>query len=113
MPEEMDTYYAQVADRATRAAAMKKALVDHFRVDDGGFIAGRTKAEVDKRNAVLESAIANSAYTMTRNGNMIAAIHARVLQGYENCMAVCPMTICLPAHIRRLKTQFFSVKVTR
>lgn len=83
MSEQMDTYYAQVADRATRAAAMKKALVDPFRADDGGFIAGRTKAEADKRNAVLESAIANSAYTMTRNGNMIAAIHARALQGYE------------------------------
>lgn len=83
MPEQMMTYHEQVADRATRAAEMKRMLLDPFRGDDGTFIVAKTKAEFEHRNMVLESAIANSAYSMTENGKMIAAVHARALQGYE------------------------------
>ena len=42
-----------------------------------------TRSEQEKRNRILESAISDSHYSMTENGKMIAAIHARTLQGYE------------------------------
>lgn len=83
MPDQNATYQKQVADRATRASAMKHTLLDPFRTDDGKFLSPKTKAEADHRDMVLESAIQDSAYSMTENGKMIAAIHARSLQGYE------------------------------
>lgn len=83
MPDQNATYQKQVADRATRASAMKRTLLDPFRTDDGKFLSPKTKAEAEQRDMVLESAIQDSAYSMTENGKMIAAIHARSLQGYE------------------------------
>ncbi len=83
MPDQNATYQKQVADRATRASAMKHTLLDPFRTDDGNFLSPKTKAEAEHRNMVLESAIQDSAYSMIKNGKMIAATHARSLQGYE------------------------------
>lgn len=83
MPEEIHPYQTQVADRARRAAAIKRSLVEAFRTDDGGFIGGNTQAEIEKRNMVLESAVSDSAYSLSENGRTIAAVHARALQGYE------------------------------
>ena len=84
MPEQTLPYQAQIADRTTRAANMKKTLVEPFRADDGKFFSPANKAEADKRDMILESAIQDSAYSMLENGKMIAAVHARALQGYEN-----------------------------
>lgn len=83
MPDKNMSYQGQVADRATRAAAMKRTLLDPFRTDDGKFIVPKTPAEAKNRDMILESVIKDSAYSMTKNGQMIAAIHARALQGYE------------------------------
>lgn len=83
MPDRIKPYYKQVSDRIARAIAMRKALIDPFRTDDGGFLTSNTKAESEKRQMVLESAIADTAYSMTENGKMIAAVHARSLQGFE------------------------------
>ena len=80
MPE---TYENLVTDIARRASSMRKTLVDPFRNDDGSFIMPTTRSEQEKRNRILESAISDSHYSMTENGKMIAAIHARTLQGYE------------------------------
>lgn len=83
MPEEIHPYQTQVADRARRAAAVKRSLVEPFRTDDGAFISGSTRAGAEKRNMILESAVSDSAYALSENGKTIAAIHARALQGYE------------------------------
>lgn len=78
-----ETYENRVADIARRASSMRKTLVDPFRNDDGSFIMPTTRGEQERRNKILESAISDSHYSMTENGKMIAAIHARTLQGYE------------------------------
>lgn len=83
MPDQNVIYQKQVEDRSVRASAMKKMLLDPFRGDDGILLVPSTKAEAEKRNMVLESAIQDSAYSLTQNGKMIAATHARSLQGYE------------------------------
>lgn len=44
MPDQNATYQKQVADRATRASAMKRTLLDPFRTDDGKFLSPKTKA---------------------------------------------------------------------
>lgn len=80
---DMNTYQQRVEDITTRAALMKRSLVEPFRTDDGGFLTPQTKAESEKRNMVLESAINGTAYEMTQHGSMIAAVHSRALQGYE------------------------------
>lgn len=83
MADKINSYQQQVADIATRAAAMRRILVDPFRADDGGFIRPKTAADAKHRDQVLESAISDSAYAMSQNGAMIAAVHSRALQGYE------------------------------
>lgn len=83
MPETMQAFQKQAADRANRAAAMKNTLLEPFRVDGGNFLTPKNKAEADHRDMVLETAIKDSAYSLTPNGKMIAAVHARSLQGYE------------------------------
>lgn len=72
----------QVADRARRAAQMKRILVDPFR-DGDGFIIPKNPAEAKQRDKILESAISDSAYSLSEHGGMIAAVHSRALQGYE------------------------------
>ena len=78
----LQTFQEQVAARARRAAEMKQTLVEPFR-DGAGFILPKTKVEAEKRDQILESAIRNSAYGLSKSGGMIAAVHARALQGYE------------------------------
>lgn len=80
---ESNGYQQQVADIARRASSMKRTLVEPFRNDAGGFTAPKTAAEAKNRDMVLESAIKGTAYECTENGKMIAAVHARALQGYE------------------------------
>jgi len=75
-------FQEQVADRARRAAAMKQTLVEPFR-DGDGFLTPKSTAEGKKRDQILESVIKDSAYSLSERGNMIAAVHARALQGYE------------------------------
>lgn len=89
MPELTNAYQEQMADIAERAAAMKRALVEPFRTDDG-FLGNETTAEIKHRDAVLESAISDTAYSMTQGGKMIAGCHARALQAYEKSHGCLP-----------------------
>lgn len=75
-------FQKQVEDRARRASRMKEMLVEPFREGDG-FITPKTLPEAKRRDGILESAIRDSVYSMSAHGGMIAAIHARTLQGYE------------------------------
>lgn len=81
---DITSYQQRIEDIATRAAEMKRTLVEPFRIDNGGFLTPTNKAEADHRNMVLESAIGGTAYSTTENGKMVAAIHSRSLQGYES-----------------------------
>jgi len=84
MAEQFTSYQKQVADISTRAAAMKRTLVDPFRDDNGGFIVPKTADDAKRRDQILESAITDTAYSMSKRGAMIAAVHSRALQGYES-----------------------------
>ena len=79
----LQDFQAQVEERATRASKMKQALVEPFRRNGDDFFIPRTAAEAKERNRILESAIQDTAYSLVQNGAMIAAVHARALQGYE------------------------------
>lgn len=83
MSVDLKAYHESVTDIARRAANMKRTLVEPFRTDDGSFLSPANTAEAQKRNQILESAIAGTVYESVEQGNMIAAIHARALQGYE------------------------------
>ena len=79
---KQNSFNEQIADRARRAAIMRNALVEPFRTENG-FLTPSTQSESEKRDMILEGAIKGTFYEGSKNGAMIAAIHARALQGYE------------------------------
>ena len=82
MPEKTK-YEEHVEQIFSRAAEMKRTLVDKFRTDDGTFLEVKSNEDAKRRDQILESAISNTVYSTTENGKTIAAINARALQAYE------------------------------